>query len=225
MVLGRRYRGDVKGTRRGQNRPRKAMRYTRSRRMLGMPQVNFKRTFWLELWSPNSVSTNGFWRYYQPSLSNLPSNGEIAAMFDLYRINGIKMVFRPKWDSFDGANLTTNGTTNAGFMTVSTCVDTRAAFAPTGTYTSTTFNAFAENGNVKIRRGTRDISVFFKPTVQNTVQGLTATPLARQWISTGQTAINHKGVHVFINDQNFSGQFTQSFDVFVTYYLSCKGVK
>lgn len=203
---------------------RRSMMVPRSRfSQSGM--LNVKRTFWLELWSPNSVTTNGFWRYYQPTFANLPSNAEFKALFDLYKIRGIKFTLRPKWDNFGGNDLTVNGTTNAGHMMVSYIVDSKQGIAPGGTYNSTTYNSFCEYGNVKQVTGTRTISVYFKPSVQSTIQGLATTPMYNKWITTIQDAINHKGIHFFVNDQNFSGQFTQSYDVFVTYYMQFKGTR
>lgn len=225
VALGKRKRGDVKGTRRGQNRPRKAMRMTMKRTV--RPQfLTVKRTYWSELWAPNSTTTNGFWRYFAPTFASLPSRAEFQALFDLYRICGIKYTFRPKFNEFAGNDVTTPGTTDRGYLSVGTLVDTSSGTAaPAGTYNATTWNTFAEQGNVKIRRGTRDISVYFKPSVLGTINGIVTKPMYNQWASTSNDTITHRGLHVFISDQNFSGVFSQAFDVFITYYMQFKGTK
>ncbi len=44
------------------------------------------------------------------------------------------------------------------------------------------------------------------------------------FISTVNTGVPHKGVHIFMNDVNLTGLFTQAFDIFYTYNMSFNGL-
>lgn len=193
------------------------------------PIMKYVRTFRLENWTPSTATTADFWRYYQPTFAQLQAYTEFTTLFDEYRISALKLTFRPRYNSFDGANTTDTtlpGVTNQGQTYLSIIVDDSTSTpAPAGVYTVTNYNGFSEIGRVKTYVANRPISVYWKPKVTDTVQGLNCRALRSPWIGIDQTGISHRGVHAFAHDVNFTGVFGQSFDVYLTYYLMFKGFR
>lgn len=194
------------------------------------PVITLSRTFWYETWTPNTISTAGFWKYYSFQMIQLPSNGEFTGPFDRYKINAIKVTFRPRYDGFSGNDTTDTtlpGITNQGTTMAHVVNDPTSNVTPGGTYTSATLNNFLENGRAKTYMGTKPFSVFFKPMINQTVGGVAAgRRIKAPYLQTSTAlSVDHNGFHVFLQDVNLTGVFNQGFDVFVTYYFSCKGVK
>lgn len=214
-------------------RPRKFTRRVKRKTAVPRPMkysrtsvVSVKRTFWSELWLPNATTTNGFWRYYAPSISAMPSLAEFQAVFDQYKINGVTLTFRPKFDSYAG-NDNTSASTNRSSTQVHYIVDKTSNITPTGTYSSTTCNSFLENGGVKSRTGLRPVNIFYTPMIANTQQGVNdASRTKPRWLSLANASgILQNGVHVFMQDSNFANNQTQAFDVFITYYMQFRGLR
>lgn len=209
-------------------RPYRMLRRVRPK--FSLPIISCKRTFYVENWSPSTAATSGFWRYYSPSLSQLPSLSEFQALFDMYKVKAIKITLRPRYDNFAGSDttdVTLPGTTAQGGTNVHVVIDPDSTnTTPGGTYTTTNLNAFLENGNVKSYTGNKPITIYWKPKVGDSM----ATGEARvrpKWMGTSATpsGIVHHGVHIFLQDTNFTGTFNQSFDVFYTYYMQFKSLK
>lgn len=181
-------------------------------------------------WSPNTVSTPGFWLFLTSRLADIPNYTEYTALYDMYRIKGLKFTFVPRFSGFDGANTTDTtapGVTNQGGTLLSWCVDKYSRVSPTGTYTSTTLNDFLQNGNCKTYSGNRQFSIYIRnPAVDTTYAaddgaGMKSSP----WLSTTRAGIQHNGLHVFAHDVNMTGTFGNQYDIFVTAYIQFKGMK
>lgn len=205
-----------------------ALRLTR--RVTSTPIINVQRTFWWENWVPTSVATSNFWRYYTFRLQDLPSYLDFAAPFDRFKINGIKVTFRPKYDNFAGNDTTDTtlpGVTNQAGTRLSIINDPVSNYSPSGVYGNGTYNQFLENGKVRIQNGNKDVNVYFKPMVNSETGGLSAGRRIRApMLQCSQAAgLVHNGFHIFANDVNFTGVFGQSWDVYVTYYMTFTGLR
>lgn len=185
-----------------------------------------KRTFHWQTWTPATTTTGDFWKFLNPRLVDLPSSNELIAVFDQYKIGGVKLTFRPRYTSFDGANTTDTtapGVTNQGNTHVHYIVDQASNTIPSGTYTSANLNTFLENGSVKSRMGTRAFSIYYRPRT-NVATGSGPQKRGGQWNScTGSSDLAQNGVHVFLQDVNMTGVFGQAFDIFVTFYMAFRG--
>lgn len=194
-----------------------------------MSTMRVKRTCWTQNYAPSTATTAGFWSYVATNLGNVTNVAEYTALFDSYRINGIKYTLRPRFDNFSGNNTqdaTQPGVTNQGGCLVHVIKDGDSTLVPSGTYTSATLNSFLENGSVKTYSGNKAINIYFKPKVDRTFAGVsTAGRTSSPWLSTSQAAIAHNGVHLFFQDVNLTGNFGQSWDLFITYYMEFKGQK
>lgn len=221
----------LKRTRAQATRPRKKRVMNRKRRVprgLRTSIVTCKRQFRHSFWQPSTAATLDFWKIFWFKLNDLPSSAEFTALFDEYRINGIKVVFRPRFDNFSGNDTTDTtlpGVTNQSGVNLHICKDPRGVISPSGVYGPSTLNAMFEHDNIRSYNGNKAISVYYKPTVVNTVDGSAAKYTYAPWLSTAYPGLNHFGFSAFAQDINFSGTFGQSWDIFVTYYMQFRGMK
>lgn len=222
----------------GRSRLRRVRRRTRRALVRGrpmyslrpaMPPLSLKRTFYAEYWPFGVASVDNFWRYYTPAMSVLPNLSEYQALFDQYKINGIKITLRPRWTGYDGSNNTTAGTTNEPLQNVHYIIDPLSQITRTGAYSSTTFNSFCEQGNVRSVTGTKVINIYWKPMHnEDAGTGITNAKLVGpRWLSLASaTSVVQQGVHIFLQDPNFANAAAGwGYDVFFTYYFQVRGMK
>lgn len=186
--------------------------------------LKFQRTFWSQYFIPSTVSTNNFWQYFSTSLSAMPDVAEITNLFDQYKITGVKYTFVPKFTEFAGSDATTAGTTNRGCGFLSIANDPYSATAAAGTYGSSSYNQFAENASVKVYPGTKPVTVFFKPCI-NDPQATGTVRRPCPWLQTTNTAESMYGFHAYFHDSNFAGIFNQTWDVMITIYGLARRIK
>lgn len=215
--------------RRVARRPRRKMMITRQIRSK-LPTLKVQRTFWLQAWAPSTASVPGYWQYWTTSPSQLPNASEYTALFDKYKVTSIKFTFRPRYDNFAGSDTTDTtlpGTTAQGGTNMHVIIDPTSNVVPSGAYSSSTLNAFLENGRVRSYTGNKPISVFIKyPCVAEDSNGTSNARYQKaQWYSTNLMGVQHRGFHAFLQDTNLTGVFNQTFDVFVTYNILFKGMK
>lgn len=190
--------------------------------------ITCKRQFRQTFWQPSTAATSDFWKIFWFKLTDLPTSSEFTNLFDEYRFNAIKVVFRPRFSGFDGANTTDStlpGITNQAGTNLHIALDPKGSISPSGAYSSSSLNLFMENDNIRSYNGNRAVTVYYKPTVMRTVDGLAAEFKTSPWLSTSYPAINHFGFSAYAQDFNFNGTFGQSWDIFVTYYMSFRGLK
>lgn len=197
---------------------------------LRSPQVfKFKRTYRATTgWVPGTAAVSDYWKSLAWSLSGLPSASELTSLFDQYRITGIKVTVRPRYDSFAGNDTTDTtlpGVTNQGGNDIHVIIDPNNDLTPAGAYNTTTLNTFLENGNVQTFSGNRPFSVFVRPKVGLDVGGVASAQRSSQWIQTSQPGILHYGMQMFITDVGMTGNFGNSYDFFYTFYIECKGIR
>lgn len=222
MPYARRYR--KRNVRRRRTNRRRIARVPRT---LAMPSftMKVKRKFWWFNWTLSTASTPGFWRYLSISLSDMPSNAEIVNLFDQYKITGIRYELHPRFDSFAGndtVDTTQPGITNQAGVMVHVVNDPRSLLTPSGTYTAANLNTFMEQGRVKTHRGIKPVVIYHKPTISQS-QTTGSRQIRAPWLQTANTTVVHSGAHVFTQDVNLTGISGQSYDVFVTMYMLCRG--
>lgn len=208
-------------------RMRLMSKYTPSQRV---PKLTMKRTFFSFNFSPSTATTTNFWQYQSCTLNQMTTATDITNLFDQYKINAIKYTFRPRYDNFAGNDTVDTvlpGVTNQAGTMIHIVKDPYYIGTPTGVYNTTTLNTFLEQGNVRSYQGNKPFSIYFKPTISSEAGTVTVGKRVRsRWLSTANgTNIQHYGFHMFAQDVNMTGTFGQSWDVFVTYYLSAKGLK
>lgn len=215
--------------RRGRTGKRRMRLSYKIKRQLREPYLRVRRTFWNFNWVPGTAATSDFWRYITFSANLIPNISEYTNLFDTYRVNSFTVTLRPRYDSFAGNDTTDTtlpGVTNQGGNHVHVIIDPSSPIStPSGTYVFGTLNSFLENGKVRTYDGTKTISIKVKyPCFVDDINNTAASDYKRStWITTNNTGVSHRGVHMFIQDVNFTGAFGQSYDVFYTVDISFKG--
>lgn len=223
-LLGKRKRAGQRAPRRV--RRRKTLMKPRGLRMTSMMT---KRTFYNGSWSFGTVTTDQFWRYFSYSMSNLPNFNAYTSLFDEFRINGIKITFRPRYDSISTPSVT-DGTSQPVITQpqayAHVIIDPDSGTTPGGVYSSANLNTFLAAGDrVKSYTLNKPFSVYFKPKVRDFIQGggNTSRSMRAPWIRSTDTSVTHNGVHVFLQQNNFSvGANYVILDMFVTYYFQTR---
>lgn len=189
--------------------------------------VSFKRTFFGGSWAWNPAATSGFWRRITPALSLLPNFSEYSALFDEFKITGIKIVLHPRVTDAVASQAVNSGVFY-NQLYVTTAVDTNSdpAFLPTGTYSAATYNDFLEkSARPKSRAVKGPISIFCRPKIARTDTSMTqmVTPGWLPFISAGSEPFYT--TQVFIHDYTFGGlnAIGYGFDLQYTYYFKCRG--
>lgn len=222
-MMQRRNEPRTAGVKRKRGYPRRQPQRISVPRPLREQQLNFKRKFFLENWAPNNVSTNGFWRLFNLAPNLLPEWANFVSLFDVFKVTGVLLEFHPRYSEFAGNDNTSAATSNSGTR-VHIVNDPFSIVGPSGIYNAATLNSMLENGNCRSYSGNRIISVYSRPTIFMDVGGATMIKRA-PWLRTDSGATGHKCCHVFMQDNNFSGVFRQSFDVFATYYIRFKNLR
>lgn len=194
--------------------------------------VSFKRTFFTTAWAFGTAATTDFWRRFTPRLSDMPNHLEFNAVFDEYKMTGIKITLHPR---FAATNLPINAASslvanNQMYITIANA-SKEYELVPTGTYSSATYNNMLEELGSKTRtyRFDRPISLYFRPQIFEEVGGTTGygyKHVKAPWLQLGTSLQpQYHGMHAFIHDYNFTNLNTFGFgcDVQYTYYFQCRG--
>lgn len=174
----------------------------------------------------STASTAGFWNYVTVTAGTLPSFSEFSNVFDEYRILGVKVEYRP---SYDTTIIPTGAGTNSqpeAYLHV--LVDPASTLIPSGTYTSTNLNTFLENQGVRTYKANRYIKFFFRPKVADSLEGgsTSTRQFKMPWTKTTNTGVVLRGYHTFIQVNNFNTTNTNiSLDTFLTYYMMFRNTR
>lgn len=186
-----------------------------------------QRTFFLYNWQPGTAATQSFWRYLQFQVNQIPNWQNYQDLFDQYKINAIKTVYRPRYDNFDGANTTDTtvpGVTNNNGSRIHIVNDPYSTIIPTGIYGSASFNDFCEQGTVKTYEGNRPVTVYTKPTINISTENGNNMRRRASWLNTNVQSV-HNLFHIYVQDNNFASNLGNSYDVFVTVYISLRNMR
>lgn len=197
---------------------RRTARPMRNLRMVGSPTFFVKQKTFIETWAFSSASTSGFWRYLTVLPSNMTNFAQHAVVFDEFKIVGVTFELRPQFDNFSPDNsLWSSGV-------IHTINDPSSSTNPTGVFGAATLNTFLEQGGVKSQRFGTNVIRYVKPKVASQVSGggLSGKLTAAPWLKTDDTAVSHRGMHVYLQ-QNDSTLLPAKFDLFVTHHIMFRG--
>lgn len=195
-----------------------------NRRRIGT--VSMKRTSYAGNWTFGTATTNDFWRYVTIDMSSFNNFSEMAAIFDEYRVNAIKVTYRPAYDSVAQATAASAVTQPQAFAHY--VVDPASTVIPSGTYNITSLNTLLENGNVKTRTLNRPFSIYYKPKVLDQVFNTGTAGVMRKspWIRTSETSASFRGYHMYIQQNGFNlGNLNIKLDTYITFYVQFRNVK
>lgn len=203
-------------------RKRYARRPMRMIRSVRQPVQYFKRSIYLSGNILSSVSSDTF-AGLSFTLSQVAGNAELTALFDQYRINGIKYSLIPRGNT---AEITASSGASSVFQGQSTgvfsVIDYDDATAPT------TITQLMEYQNLKMTRATQTHSRYFKPRVN--LQGVTnlgtgatgPTMNTRGWIDCDFINVPHFGLKLALQQ---AVNYNLTYDVKIDFYLAFKNVR
>jgi len=149
---------------------------------------------------------------YSFSLENLPNYTEFTALFDMYRIDAVKLQLIPKINIADG-------NTNNRFMIYSVLDYNDIA-------SLSNVDAALQYQNLRKTTSTRTHTRFIKPKVAITQTDVSATSFVSSykapWIKTSNADVAH-GFIKFISEENPNTNAIE-FDEIITMYVSFKNV-
>lgn len=188
----------------------------------------FKRQAFLGTYTASNTSSGlsvvPIQKAFSFQLTDLPNYTEFTNLFDQYKINGVALRIIPKTSvQIQGG---TSGTTAAlGYGEVVTVIDYDTASAPGSK------NELLEYGSVKVTKSNRVHTRFLRPKLLNTIwrnslsSGYAAVP--SQFIDEAYTDIPHYGIRWWADAPASTGvaDSSMSYDVYATYYITCKNVK
>lgn len=185
------------------------------------PGFMCKRVLYNGSWTFSTASTAGFWRYNAITTGQINNFTELAALFDEYKICGVKFTYRPRYDNVDAASATTSP---QGYALIN--IDPTSEIVVTGAYSAATENGFLEQAvNVRTKSLSRPFSIYYRPKISDTVTSGNAYQNA-PWLSVTSTATLHRGFHMFLHVNNLSTSSTNLvLDEFITVYVRMRGRK
>lgn len=200
-------------------------RVPRAPRTMRNNQLTIKRTWYQTNWQFATATTAGFWQYFQFELATIPNLVEYTGLFDEYKINAIKLTFRPRYDSIDVGDAAAATSLPQAYLHY--VVDGGNTVTPAGIYNSATLNSFLEHDGVKTRTLNRPVSIYFKPKViMEASSNQAGRVVGPGWFRTTAQNVAHRGVHVFLQQNNFATSNTQiALDVYYTYYMQLKNLR
>jgi len=211
---------------------RKGLRRIRTRnvipRSLRMASIMVRRTTYGGAWQFGTAATSGFWQYLAPNMTAFNNFNEFAAVFDEYRVNAIKITFRPRYDNVALDN-SFNAAMNQSQAYAHYCVDPASTVVPSGTYTQANLNTFLEGSGIRTKTLNRPFSIYFRPKVLEQVSGGGTAGVVRDrrpWVRTTETGQIYRGVHMFLQQNNMAtGNVNITLDTYYTFYVTFRNLK
>lgn len=164
-------------------------------------------------------------------LNDLTNQANFAALFDLYKITGVKVKIVPRFNVSDPTTVQ-NANAQAGTLPMLYIAENRDPYVPAPANVGDILN----DDGVKVIRLTRPINLYLKSpkALLSGGNGLESLPLQfgtgrafQPWLTTGgnqqtvsQIAVPHYGFRWLLN--NGVGNFTVVCDVYATYYFAMK---
>lgn len=176
------------------------------------PVHYFKRSIYLQSAIVASGANNFFAASY--ALNGLPNYTEFTALYDQYKITGVKLKFVPRGNSSDL-------TTSNNITSLITCIDTDDSVVPTS------IDQLTQYQSMKMCRSTQSMTRYWKPKFNvgaiNTVAlGLAGKQNTTGWLDCTSDSVQHFGIKGCLT--SFAGA-TIVYDILVTQYLAFKNVR
>lgn len=165
----------------------------------------FKRTYLVGISPTDGI--NPYLTAWNFSINDAPGFTELTALFNWYKITGVKFRMMPE-QTFSNS---TSGVNNAMPTPLIYAIDTNNTSAPA------TVAAVCEYNNHVVTRCVDGVDLYFKPGLVDN-SGLS---VSTEWMTTANTATNYLGVKVGIPPTGSALDFFVSW----TLYISCKETK
>lgn len=191
-------------------------------RRVRQPVQYFKRSVYLSGNIVSSVTSDVFTNQFF-ALSNVPNNSEFTALYDQYRINGVKVTVIPRGNT---AEITASSGASTVYQGQSTGVFSVIDYDDTTPLAN--INEACQYQNMKMTRATQQHTRYLVPRfnlqgITNQGTGATGSMMnTRGWIDCTQINVPHFGLK-WAFQQNVN--YNLSYDVKIDYYLAFKNVR
>jgi len=201
---------------------RKTGRRYRKRYSTRMPSIRIKRSVALAPVIASGVAGDNTIRndttrnvgYFQFSLSDLPNNGEITALYSLYKLTGVSLKLIP----ISGTQADAGSVSSTFLEPFAYTVDKSIRPVPTD------MDDLLEAGNCRIVTGAmRPIKIWVPYPKAGITTGGQSAMMTTPWLDSDQNAIKHWGVRYAFASANTTA--TVRYKVYATYYLRVKTLK
>lgn len=197
--------------------PRYKKKYTRSKTTAsgkfnkrGQQLYLFKRfADFGEFTISNSVNT---FSAYNFSLNDVPNSTEFTSLYDMYKINAIKIEFLPQQTQSISIGSVNNPNASSRFFSV---IDYNDGSAPTSIDELRQYQTCKYTPILQPHK-----RIIYKPKILDT-NGFSISP----WMSTASPSANYFGLKVAVEPMDSTSTTSMMYTVEVTYYLSFKQVK
>lgn len=146
------------------------------------------------------------------SLNDVPSYTEFTALYDMYKINAVKIIFLPQMTSNISVSSVNNPYANTRFFS---CLDFNDSTAPTS------IDDVRQYQNAKFTPILKRHKRYLRPKILDSTGYNPVNP----WISTASPSVIYYGLKYAIENTNATVGTTFEYSVEVKFYLSFKNVK
>jgi len=150
---------------------------------------------------------------YNFSLSDLPNVTEFTSLYDVYKINAVKIVFIPQMTQNISLSTVNNAAANARFFSA---IDYTDSTGPTS------MDQLRQYQSCKYTSCLRTHKRYFKPRIMDS--GAAYNP-GKPWIATSSPNVNYFGLYIGVEPMSASVTPTMAYSIECTYYVSFKNVK
>lgn len=187
-------------------------RYTRRTRInkRGQKLYLFKRFCDFGALTISNITGTG--AAYNFSLSDLPNYTEFTALYDSYKINAVKITFRPQQTQSISIGAVNNPNASSRFMSA---IDYNDGTAPTSMDEIRQYQSCKVTGILKPHS-----RYIFKPKILTT-DSFSMSP----WLSTSVPNTNYFGLKLWVEPMDSTSTTSMDYTVECKYYLSFKMVK
>jgi len=203
----------IRKRQRRNRRPAKGRWANRARQVQNKQPVHyFKRSVYIQSAVVAAGANNYFAAAY--ALNSIPNHAEFTALYDQYKITGVKVKYLPRGNSSD----VNSGNQLSSLFTV---IDTDDSQVPTS------IDQLTQYQSVKMCRSSQSLTRYWKPKFNlaavNTILGGTVGKMnTTGWIDVTDDTVQHFGMKGALT--SFAGN-TVVYDMIVTLYLAFKNVR
>lgn len=188
---------------------------------------SYKRSFTYAYGASTSSFDGSYYLGATFAINQLPAVGEFSALYDMYRINGIKFSFMYRSTALSAME-TNNQPGHIGMPYMYYVIDRDDNSTPTAVVE---LQEYAKSKRFDFDTGRRVCNIYWKPNVCDVVHNTSGTTARSQvfnrWIDFASVAVEHFGLKLAFQQPITAGVgVPQSyFDIMVTYYFQCRDVR
>lgn len=150
---------------------------------------------------------------YNFSLNDVPNVSEFTTLYDVYKINAVKITFRPQMTDNVSLSSINNAAASNRFFTA---IDYNDSVSPTS------IDEIRQYQSCKVTGLLRTHKRYFRPRIMDSSSVYSP---GNKWLNTATTSTNYFGLKVAVEPTQSTIATSMTYSIECTYYLSFKNVK